>query len=125
MDGFERDLSWLLLSANPNSAGSPHERKRIVADDLSWTFQLKLDCVGRKRANRAEFIRDAQDDSSRVRTVGNQFGIVGKERELDVNTRSRETLRNHQLPLNVPIQTQISPFVEQLPHFKDEWCVAE
>src|SRR5439155_20939090 len=69
MRSRQAHVPGLLFSADPNCAGAADQSKWIIADDLRRTIDVQLYCVIGKRLNRSEFICDAEDDASGVRTV--------------------------------------------------------
>ena len=79
------DRPRLFLGANPDRAGSAHQRKRIVADQLRRAFQLKLDGVVGERPDGVKFVSHAQDYASRVGSIRDQAGVVGQKREFLVH----------------------------------------
>src|ERR1700722_7832236 len=125
MDGPQSHSSWFFLGSNPDGTGSANQRKGIISDDVGWSVHFQFDCVVRKRLNGAEFIGDAQNYSSAVRTISNQLSVVGKKHELCIHPSSRKTFRDHLLSLDVALDAEVSPFMKQLAHLKDEGCVAK
>lgn len=69
----------LLLRAQPNCAGSTHESKGVVPDDLGWTLDPQFDGVVRERLYGAKFIRYTQHDAGRVGSIGDERSVVGQQ----------------------------------------------
>jgi len=64
MNRFQDSPAGMFLSANPDRAGSAHQRKGVVTDELRRALKIKFDGFIRKRAYAAEFIGDTQDHAS-------------------------------------------------------------
>src|ERR1019366_8387608 len=71
----EPQSARLFACANPDGARSADERKRVVANQLSGTFQRKGDGIVRVGADGAELVGDAQDDAGGVGSVCVQFVV--------------------------------------------------
>src|SRR5438128_59605 len=113
MSRNQSDLPWLFLGTNPDCARSADQGERIVADDLGRTFELELNGVVGKRANRAEFISDAQNDSRTVSSISDQRGIVGCDGEIRIYAPAGHLLLDDLLAADVTFEAQVAPAMPQ------------
>src|SRR5947208_962939 len=104
MSGREPDFSRLLLSADPNRAGSANQRKGIIPNQFGRAFQLKLHRISREWPNPVKFIGDAQNHARGISTVSHQRCVVGKKRELFIYTVAGKILYDHLLALYVTLK---------------------
>jgi hypothetical protein len=85
----DHDGPGLLVGTNPNRSGTSSERERVVADDLPGAAEIEHNRVVRNRTDTIELISYAKHDARSIRTIGNQFVIVGDGNKLAIDTRDR------------------------------------
>jgi hypothetical protein len=103
VDGGDSHPSWLWFRSDPNRSRSSDQRKRIIANDLTGAFQLELDRVVGKGPDRSEFVGNVQNQTSSVRTVGNELGVVRNKQKLRIDIVSGEIFCNHLFSLDVSL----------------------
>ena len=107
----EAHFARCLSSTDPHRAGTSNEGERVVADELRWPFEREGDGSIGVGANGTELVGGAEDDARRVRSVGAQFQIVGKQNELAVGSAAGEGLRDDLLAADEPVDAKVAPNV--------------
>src|SRR5438128_5444693 len=108
------DRTGLFFGSNPDRSGAAHQSEGIVADQLRRALQVKLDGIVREWPDGVKFIGHAENHASGVSPVCNQAGVIRQKRKLLINALARILLHDNLLALNVALETQVSPFVEEL-----------
>jgi hypothetical protein len=62
--------SRLFFCSNPDGSGASGQRERIVSNDFRGTFEAQHDGIVRIGTNRAEFVRNTEDDARGIGTIG-------------------------------------------------------
>src|SRR6516225_3838569 len=117
-----------LTGAYPDRACPADECEWIIADQFRRSCQRECDRIVCVRSDRTKLISHPYDNACRVCSVGHQLKIIRDQNKLAVDTSARESLCYRQLPVDVPLCTQIAPSYAEFPQIElgqvqNEWRI--